>query len=473
MLNLAMTCLRALDHHEPAARAATRGDVDEALRLTEAGASSPAAGIERYAVLGQLRGRLLIAASCDEEAEEVFQQQHVYGALPRAMARWLAALDRGVLELTQKRLGRAAEQFKAVADDEATPAGLRVEALAGLALALHGVGDARRVQSSLGFALRLAESPGLESRPGVLVAIQLDLDARTFLRQPQPEPTSGGGASHQRPGAAALQTAICRARAALNGLPLLANRLGLLAALLSPEHGPGGIASEIRGALSTLRKARLGACEEAARIDAVLACVALSKTDLAEELLAPIVADEPRLERPRHAIDLTLCFSHVHAARGRHAEALRLYRRHTEMALHRLRRELPLLPYSRFLEKDATAAAAVDASELCLPKRYRKAYRFIIEQLGDCELSIRQIAAHIDMTERALQMTFRVHLGMTPAEVVRRRRMEHIRSELLRRGGSETVLDVASRWGVPSRSTFTQNYRQQFGEAPSSTLRRD
>lgn len=188
MLNLAMTCLRALDHHEPAARAATRGDVDEALRLTEAGASSPAAGIERYAVLGQLRGRLLIAASCDEEAEEVFQQQHVYGALPRAMARWLAALDRGVLELPQKRLGRAAEQFKAVADDEATPAGLRVEALAGLALALHGVGDARRVQSSLGFALRLAESPGLESRPGVLVAIQLDLDARTFLRQPQPEP---------------------------------------------------------------------------------------------------------------------------------------------------------------------------------------------------------------------------------------------------------------------------------------------
>jgi len=86
-------------------------------------------------------------------------------------------------------------------------------------------------------------------------------------------------------------------------------------------------------------------------------------------------------------------------------------------------------------------------------------------------LSINQVAASVDVTVRALQMAFRLHLGMTPAELIRRRRMEAIRAELPCTSGRESILDVATRWGMGSRSTLTQNYRQQFGEAPSTTLR--
>ena len=64
-----------------------------------------------------------------------------------------------------------------------------------------------------------------------------------------------------------------------------------------------------------------------------------------------------------------------------------------------------------------------------LPLRYRRAYQYILEHLENRDLSVREVATHVDVTERALQMAFRTHLGMTPAELIRRRRIERIRKE--------------------------------------------
>jgi AraC-like DNA-binding protein len=472
MFNFAMICLRALENDEPAAKAAARGDIKEVLRLIELAASTGNVSADRRAVLGQLHGRLLIAAGRDAEAEEVFQRLlQVYSALPRVLARVFASLDRGVLELSQKRFGRAAVQFNSVADDDTAPPALRVEALVGLVSALQILGEERRIQSSLAFAVRLAIPLKLNLRTDLLRSIQLDFNARAALLQSDQsrQQTVAGETDHHHKNNDELHSEICSLRNKLGMLPLVNTHLGMLEALLRPETSHS-FAEGIRLALKVFRKAGVEAFEDTARIDALLFCVAFSKTDLVEELLCPLVAYEPRLERHRHSIELTLCSSHLHAARGQHDHALRLYRWHSDEVLQRLRRELPLLPYSRFLEKDSAISTA-DASELRLPLRYRKAYRFIIEQLSESDLSIRQVAAHIDVTERALQMTFRTNLGMSPAEVIRHRRLEKIRNELLQCDGHETVLDVASRWGIPSRSTFTQNYRQQFGEAPSSTLR--
>jgi AraC-like DNA-binding protein len=459
-----MTCLRVMNHAEPAARAAMCGNIKEALRLTAAGSSNREYSIQQRAVLGQLHGRLLIAQGRDEEAEEVFHQQlHIYCLLPKITARCLACLDRGVLELSQKRVGRAASQFNLAADDSMAPDELRIEALVGLATALQILGDVRRVQGTLDFALRLATPLELDLRINVLTAVRLDLKAQDFFR-----PTSIGATLVSSK--VALYNDICCTRDKLSMLPVLQNRLDFLATLLHVPQHEDSFVNGIRGTLNLLRKAQLSACEDASRIDALLACVGLNKTDLSLELVGNIEVDERHLERHRFGLELMLCFSHIHATRGRHIEALNLQKQHTNEALHRMRRELPLLPYSRFLEKDVATTTA-DASELSLPIRYRKGYRFILERLGDRDLSIRQVAAHIDVTERALQMAFRMHLGMSPAEVIRRRRMEHIRSELLQCDSDSTMLDVASRWGISSRSTFTQNYRLQFGEAPSSTLR--
>lgn len=470
MFNFSISCLRLLGNDEPAALAAAKGDVNEVLRLIDVATSTGNLDAHRRAILGQLHGRLLIATGRDVEAEEVFQRQlQVYSALPRVVARIFTSLDRGVLELSQKRFGRAAVQFNSVADDESAPPALRIEALVGLASTLQILGEVHRMHRTLAFAIKLAQPLGHSLRLDLLAAMQLDFDARATLLQPKKPRQQMLAGETVESDYVELRNAIRDVQTKVTVLPLVSNQLAMLASLLCPQNN-NSLGQEIRLALNVLRKAGLDAFEDAARIDALLLCVALSKTELIEELLCPVMAIEPRLERHRHAIELTLCSSYLHAARGRPDEALRIYRWHADEVLQRLRRELPLLPYSRFLEKDA-APTTTDVSELRLPIRYRKAYRFIIEQLGESELSIRQVAAHIDVTERALQMTFRANLGMTPAEVIRHRRMEKIRSELLHCDGQETVLDVASRWGIPSRSTFSQNYRQQFGEAPSSTLR--
>lgn len=464
MLNLAMTCLRALKLDEPAANAVTHDNTNDALQLIAKASTRLEVHPERRAVLGQLQGRLLIAQGRDEEAEEVFQQQlHIYCLLPKISARCLTCLDRGELELSQKKFGRAAAQFNLVADDSMAPDELRIEALVGLATTLQILGDDFRAQRTIDFAVSLALPLKLDLRLNVLAAVRLDLNVQGVLRRASMGLSDGCNTG-------ALICDIASARSKLNLLPILQNRLALLAVLLNNSHQQDSFANDIRAALHSLRKSHLYAYEEATRIDASLACVALKKTDLLQELLSNIDVDEQHLVRHRYGLQLMLCFSHLHAERGRHAEAFRLHKKLTNAALHSMRHELCLLPYSRFLETNV-ATSVTDALELRLPLRYRRGYRFIVDQLSNCDLSVRQVAAHIDVTERALQMTFRMHLGMSPAEVIRRRRMEHIRTELLQCDKDSTMLDVASRWGISSRSTFTQNYRLQFGEAPSSTLR--
>ncbi len=153
---------------------------------------------------------------------------------------------------------------------------------------------------------------------------------------------------------------------------------------------------------------------------------------------------------------------------GRHSDALRCYRQHAQLPLARLRFELTRVPYSRFLEQQERAEQA-DADQLRLPPRYRRAYQYILDHLHDRALSVRRIAAEIDVTERALQMAFRANLGLTPAEVIRKLRMACIRTELQQMAGRDSVLAVAARWGMANRSTLAHNYRQQFGETPSAT----
>ena len=61
--------------------------------------------------------------------------------------------------------------------------------------------------------------------------------------------------------------------------------------------------------------------------------------------------------------------------------------------------------------------------------------------------------------------------GVTPAELIRTRRVENIHQELQGQAGDAGVLEVASRWGVRNRSTLVHNYRSRFDETPTQTLR--
>ena len=83
----------------------------------------------------------------------------------------------------------------------------------------------------------------------------------------------------------------------------------------------------------------------------------------------------------------------------------------------------------------------------------------------------------VDMTRvagvgaRALQAGFRETVGMAPLAYLRKVRLDRVRAELTETAGDRSVTDVALRWGFAHLGRFAGQYRAQFGESPSETVR--
>ncbi len=476
MLVLAMTCIRSGCEDEPL-RMVMRGQLAEAVPLAMARLErrpSPQAAAS-HAMLGQVIGRALIELGREEEAEELFRRQlRVYETGSRSYVRWMSSLDHGSMQLMLNRLSRAADAFNGVADDETAPPPLRIEALAGLAVCVRGLGEYRRAERTLAHAQGLAREHSPTSVQHLLQALRLETEVmrelRAFdeggdlgtpqhaLRSGSPEPLSQ------------LHRQLEQAAESLADVPIANQRLRFLAALVDRNIAVPELGGRVAESLAQLRQQKLLGHEKECRIEAALAHVAHGDCKAAQALLGGLAHDEDTMRRHRHSLELKYCLSRIYALQGRHMDALRLYKEHVAQALGRLRSELAHLPYSRCLEKQEMAEHS-DSMKMLLPLRYRRAYQYIIDHLDDRDLSVREVAAHVDVTERALQMAFRTHLGMTPAELIRRRRMERIRKELRQTTDRRNVLDIAQRWGMTNRSTLTQNYRQFFNETPTTMLR--
>ncbi|MEV6647041.1 helix-turn-helix domain-containing protein [Amycolatopsis sp. NPDC051371] len=74
---------------------------------------------------------------------------------------------------------------------------------------------------------------------------------------------------------------------------------------------------------------------------------------------------------------------------------------------------------------------------------------------------------------RALERGFKRHLDMTPNGYLRDVRLRRAREDLeISAPDVVTVAEVARRHGLFHFGRFAGSYRDQFGEAPSDTLRR-
>lgn len=71
-----------------------------------------------------------------------------------------------------------------------------------------------------------------------------------------------------------------------------------------------------------------------------------------------------------------------------------------------------------------------------------------------------------------LQRAFAEEFGVTPSSYIKSRRLAAVQSELIKAGHKATISDVANRWGFWHMGSFASDYRKQFGELPSETLRR-
>lgn len=95
-----------------------------------------------------------------------------------------------------------------------------------------------------------------------------------------------------------------------------------------------------------------------------------------------------------------------------------------------------------------------------------------IQAHADTQLSLADLAAVAGCSYRTLQESFQGAYGMSPMTYLRNVRLHRVRAALLSQDGQGTVAQIASTWGFAHMGRFAQDYRRQFGELPSETLRR-
>jgi AraC-like DNA-binding protein len=255
--------------------------------------------------------------------------------------------------------------------------------------------------------------------------------------------------------------------------PLTVQRHEHLRSLVLAVRGSGAALNAIAGQLADMHQLALGGAERQGRIDGALAAIAARNAELARTLIEPLIGRADTSSR-RWNFELSYCQAKLCELTGRSGESLKHYQRYALESVLCLRTESASDAMVSKPNAMASASSSVkDDVEMSLPAKYRRAYRYLLGHLDSAGLSVREIAEHIGVTERALQSAFRTHLGMSPAEVLRRCRVERIRKDLLNEdapGG--TIIEAAARWGISNRSTLVSCYRRYYRETPAETLMR-
>jgi AraC-like DNA-binding protein len=133
--------------------------------------------------------------------------------------------------------------------------------------------------------------------------------------------------------------------------------------------------------------------------------------------------------------------------------------------------------YSRTLMEILLSAAPHSYAELlnepvnhAAAWHVRRARDYIHEHLSE-NISVADIAARVGVTPRTLQNGFRKALNLTPAEYVRRARIEALHRSLLAADATEGVTNAMINLGIVNFGRYAQYYREQIGVSPSTTLK--
>lgn len=88
---------------------------------------------------------------------------------------------------------------------------------------------------------------------------------------------------------------------------------------------------------------------------------------------------------------------------------------------------------------------------------------------ADEPLSMLEVCRRLGTSRRKLNYCFHDVLGSSPVKHLRAVRLNGVRREL--RSTAATVQDAAARWGFWHLGQFSRDYKRQFGELPSQTLK--
>jgi AraC-like DNA-binding protein len=382
----------------------------------------------------------------------------------------------GIQNLYHNHLRLAASCLQRALESKGTSLQTQIESCAALATLFFKLGMRRPANMSVDHALRLAEQDGHEAPCGVLEVLRVEFLALNFLRQhhrlndlafwPRREEIAGE--------LVPIETVLrdieaCKKK--VEKYDLLQERLDFLSLLIRLAYRQ---TSSIKTALEHIEKvthAGLISYAQAARIELALAAAAAGNVTWVQTILQPLTAPRIRVTSLNDNLEFEYCQAKLAEMQHREDGYISHYRQYTQAAIVQIRRVCAYITIPHVI-RTTTNQIPKDNVATRLPGKYRRAYRFLIENLDNPRLSVKMVADEIGVTERSLQLTFRAHLAQSPSEVIRRCRMENIRTDL-EAGATHTgstLLDVATRWGIGSRSSLGHSYQQEFNETPRQTI---
>ncbi|PAK10725.1 helix-turn-helix transcriptional regulator [Burkholderia ubonensis] len=411
-----------------------------------------------------------------EEAEETFRRAQKLLRESRDQTRVMTCRNASWQAFFQNRFGVAQAGFRRIADDRAASAGQKLESLVGECVVMHHLGRAEDAMT----ALDMLDAAARDADPRWLQltgALRADL----LLQYGVGRADALGDHVYWRstladlPLSAFAEAATATAAAGADALPLLRMRVDYMRQVHALAAGDHAALARIDAHVSWCAKAGLADYQRSVRLEVALAALAGQAPNVADTMIAPYRDAAGRCgSHVRWTLDYLYCAAKVREQQGRIRESSSLYARYALASVRHVRSDGAALAPALAIARCGThAAAPSDDVSARLPGKYRRAYRYLMERLDQRDLSVREIAAHIDVTERALQAAFKTYLGLSPSELIRRQRMERIRGELLSDAPrAASVLEIASRWGIQHRSTLVNGYRRMFDEAPSQTFER-
>lgn len=426
-----------------------------------------------YAAL-QLRGDLELALGRHEDAEETYRRAHKAARDSRDMMRVVSCRNTGWQALFRNQFSVALTCFKRVSEDKAATLLQQLDAHVGTTLVLFHLGCVQAAWDRLSGFSALALAAQDKRWSALAAALYRDMRAQHRLH------CSEALADHiywrsVNADAGARHVALEAVSPPSVALPLLGARAHYLERLDALAKGDHVAAEALREYANQIRRMGLHDYYRSLCLEIAMAALATQASGIAEAMLE--VSGAAALQGSQHTrwyLDFLYCRAKIMQQQMRTQEFAQLYGRYALASIQHVRADNVLMPVvSSTAQVPSDMPPRSDDVSARLPAKYRRAYRYLMDNLDQKDLSVREVASQVGVTERAMQAAFRLHLGISPSELIRRQRMERIRDELLDDGAPTTrVLDVARKWGVQHRSTLINGYRRTFQEAPSQTLAR-
>ena len=96
----------------------------------------------------------------------------------------------------------------------------------------------------------------------------------------------------------------------------------------------------------------------------------------------------------------------------------------------------------------------------------------LIEEHAAEPISIKEVCRAARTSWSTLDRAFKERFGVSPKRYLTAVRLHGVRREIRSRSGLRRIADAANRWGFWHMGQFARDYRKQFGELPTETLRR-